>query len=95
MEPRWRAGIWLGRRWGSTVHYVWDPGDQTIHEVRAIQRRPASERWSLAEIQAATALPRVLRQGDASSVARDAVIEPAEAVADLPPPPPSGRRPNS
>eukprot|EP00969_Alexandrium_andersonii_P293458 12971411-Alexandrium_andersonii.AAC.1 len=57
--------------------------------------RPASERWSLAELQAATALPRVLHQGDASSAARGAIIEPAEAGADLPPPPPSGRRPNT
>eukprot|EP00969_Alexandrium_andersonii_P098468 4345576-Alexandrium_andersonii.AAC.1 len=73
MEPRWRAGVWLGRRWGSTIHYVRGPEDQSVREARAIQRRPASERWSLAELQAATALPRVLCQGDASSAARDAV----------------------
>eukprot|EP00969_Alexandrium_andersonii_P270343 11948990-Alexandrium_andersonii.AAC.1 len=72
MEPRWRAGIWLGRRWGSTIHFVWGPEDQSVHLVRAVQRRPASERWSLAELQAVTALPRVLRQGEASPAARDA-----------------------
>eukprot|EP00969_Alexandrium_andersonii_P240116 10599894-Alexandrium_andersonii.AAC.1 len=79
MEPRWRAGIWLGRRRGSTIHYAWGPEDQSAHEARAIQPRPASERWSLAELQAATALPRVLRQGGTSSAARGAVVEPAEA----------------
>ena len=24
MEPRWRSGIWLGRKWGSTIHVVFD-----------------------------------------------------------------------
>eukprot|EP00969_Alexandrium_andersonii_P229919 10154788-Alexandrium_andersonii.AAC.1 len=44
MEPRRRAGIWLGRRQGSTIHLAWGPEGQTAREVRAIQRWPASER---------------------------------------------------
>eukprot|EP00969_Alexandrium_andersonii_P189194 8359402-Alexandrium_andersonii.AAC.1 len=59
-----------------------------------MQRWPAPER-SLAELQAATALPAVLRQSVHSDAARGAVVEPAEAVADLPPPPLPGRRPSS
>ena len=40
LEPRWRAGVWLGRRWGTPTHQVFDAEDGQVHHVRAVQRRP-------------------------------------------------------
>ena len=51
LEPRWRPGMWLGRKWGSTAHLVWDAQGGEVREARAVHRRPAVDRWSLAEVQ--------------------------------------------
>ena len=47
VEPRWFTGVWLGRRWAGPTHFVFDVATKTVHEVRAVQRMPAGERWSL------------------------------------------------
>ena len=93
MEPRWRSGIWLGRKWGSTIHVVFDTEGGQVHEVRAVQRRPATERWSLAAVQAIETVPRILRRASADEAA-PVIIEPAEGIPDVPPPPPVNRGPN-
>ena len=38
LEGRWEEGIWLGRKWGSHIHYV-SLGREVV-ETRAVQRRP-------------------------------------------------------
>jgi hypothetical protein len=53
LEPRWRPGVWLGRRWGSATHRI-HAGCQVV-DARAVQRVPLAERWvadRLAEIRA-------------------------------------------
>ena len=47
MEPRWRPGIWLGRKWGYPAHIVYFAEDEQVHYARAAQRRPAADRWAL------------------------------------------------
>ena len=47
--------VWLGRRWGSSAHRVY--ADGRVFDVRAVQRRPAVERWSAAELAAVRATP--------------------------------------
>ena len=85
----------MGRRWGSPTHLVYDAEDQQMHEVRAIQRRPAAERWSLEALRAVTAVPHSLRgpatAGDAEPLE---VIPPAEGPDEIEPPAPTGRAPN-
>ena len=95
LEPRWRAGVWLGRRWGSCIHQVFDADDGQIHQVRAVQRRPITERWSLEAVQTVTAVPRVLRQpAEAGEPEPIVVLPPAEAPELQAPPAPPGRAPN-
>ena len=53
LDGRWELGTWLGRRWGSSVHRVHAHGK--VIEVRAVQRRPAPERWVAAELAAVRA----------------------------------------
>jgi len=55
MEARWREGIWLGRRWGTIDHLVFD-GEAAV-EARAVHRRPETERWDKGDIEKVTALP--------------------------------------
>ena len=33
MEPRWRPGVWLGRKWGSPTHIVYSAEDEQVHYV--------------------------------------------------------------
>ena len=80
VEPRRRFGVWLGRRWGGAQHVVFDAEDKVLHEsVRAIQRRPAGERWSLEAVQQVAAWPRLLDPEVAEPEAR---IIPEEAPRD-------------
>ena len=87
--------MWLGRRWALPIHLVVDAEDGLAHEVRAVQRRPLPERWSLEALQAVTAVPRVLRgpatAGDAVPIE---ILPPAERHEDVVPPAPMGRAPN-
>ena len=88
LEPRWRAGIWLGRRWGSSVHIVYDAQDGTVHHIRAVQRRPLPERWSLEAVQAAAAVPGMLRQpATAGEPEPLEILPPVEDPAQAVPPP--------
>eukprot|EP00969_Alexandrium_andersonii_P073052 3223319-Alexandrium_andersonii.AAC.1 len=54
----------------STIHLARGAQGQAARGVRSIQRRPASEHWWLAELQAATASSRVLRQSSREDGAR-------------------------
>ena len=55
LDARWQPGIWLGRKWGSPVHIVFANGK--VHEVRSIQRKPASERWDRTAVEAVSLYP--------------------------------------
>ena len=55
LDGRWREGTWLGRRWGSPVHFVYSDGK--VHEVRSIQRRPLPERWDRGAVEAVAVHP--------------------------------------
>jgi hypothetical protein len=44
LDARWADGIWLGRRWGTCHNRI--SVCREVFEVRAVQRRPADERWS-------------------------------------------------
>ena len=43
LEARWTEGLWLGRAWGTPHHRIGNT--ESIWEARAVQRRPASQRW--------------------------------------------------
>ena len=64
MKPQWRAGVWLGRQWGSSVHLVWDAQDSRVHSVRAVHRKPREQRWDRAAVEAVTARPGILKARD-------------------------------
>jgi hypothetical protein len=55
LDARWADGIWLGRRWGTCHHRI--SVGREVFEVRAVQRRPADERWNLPLLEAVLALP--------------------------------------
>jgi hypothetical protein len=55
LDARWADGIWLGRRWGTCHNRV--SLNREVFEVRAVQRRPAAERWNLEELEKVLALP--------------------------------------
>eukprot|EP00969_Alexandrium_andersonii_P129268 5712387-Alexandrium_andersonii.AAC.1 len=44
LNPRWEAGTWLGRRWGTASHIV-AASARVARSVRAVARRPLEERW--------------------------------------------------
>ena len=58
LEARWHDGVWLGRHWAGPTHYVFDPATKAVVEVRAAQRKPASERWRLEAVQSVCAWPK-------------------------------------
>ena len=55
LEARWEEGIWLGRTWGGITHLI--GVGREVKEVRAVQRRPKEERWSVARVQGLLATP--------------------------------------
>ena len=55
LDARWGAGVWLGKRWRSTEHYVGTP--QGVVKSYAIQRKPLEERWDAEAIEAITGTP--------------------------------------
>eukprot|EP00969_Alexandrium_andersonii_P258026 11409299-Alexandrium_andersonii.AAC.1 len=56
LHPRWESGIWLGRRRGAASRIV-AVSPTEVREVRAVARRPLSERWSRGELQNLRAVP--------------------------------------
>jgi hypothetical protein len=74
LDGRWELGTWLGRRWGSSVHRVHAHGK--VIEVRAVQRRPAPERWVAAELAAVRATPWLADPGPEADGAEPAVLQP-------------------
>ena len=89
LESRWKPGVWLGRRWGSNVHQVYDFNDEKVHEVRAIQRRPLEERWSREAVERVNVYPHLLQPAGGKEPLEEASIipdgddgpeEPPEAV---------------
>ena len=81
MEPRWRPGVWLGRKWGTPTHIVFSAEDGQVRYVRAVQRRPATDRWALEALQAVTAVPPALRLPATAGVPEPIEILPLEASA--------------
>jgi len=55
LETRWLDGIWLGKPWGAIDHLVYRDG--RIHEARAVQRKPITERWSRGEVEKVNVWP--------------------------------------
>ena len=55
LESRWEEGIWLGRKWGSMVHFI-GMGREVV-EARAVQRKPKEERWNKDLLQNLLASP--------------------------------------
>ena len=55
LDPRWSAGSWLARKWGTILHLV-AVGDKVL-EVRAVIRRPKVERWERTTLEAIRATP--------------------------------------
>ena len=45
LEPRWRVGVRLGRWWGSPLHLVFGADAGHVQHDRAVQLRPAADRW--------------------------------------------------
>ena len=43
LESHWMPGTWLGRRWGSDTHIIWN-GEKAL-EAFAVQRLPKENRW--------------------------------------------------
>ena len=70
IEARWRAGVWLGRVWASPVHWVYDPEDKCVREVRAVQRMPLADRWDREALQAVDVWPRRLEPAQEVGEAR-------------------------
>merc|ERR1712020_723758 len=60
LDARWEDGLWLGRRWGGVSHIVAAGPDEAV-EVRAVARRPLSERWSREEVAALAVVPWIWR----------------------------------
>ena len=55
LEPRWLPATWLGRRWGTHTHILWD-GTKAL-EAYAVQRRPKEERWNKEILEKISATP--------------------------------------
>ena len=55
LDPRWSAGTWLGRKWGTILHLV-AVGDKVL-EVRAVIRRPKVDRWERTILEGIRATP--------------------------------------
>ena len=91
LEARWKEGVWLGRLWCSPVHYVFDPETKTVKEVRAVQRMPLEERWSLEAVQAVSSWPRLL---DPEKEEEEAKILPSDAPVEEGPLPAERRQAN-
>ena len=47
--------MWLGRRWDTTHHRV--AGNDEVLDVRAVQRRPLTERWCRESLENVPAVP--------------------------------------
>ena len=86
LDARWEDGIWLGRRWGGITHIVVAGPDEAL-EVRAVMRRPLSERWSREELQAIRVAPWVWRAAGAPGADEAQVIPHVEPVPEAQPPP--------
>eukprot|EP00969_Alexandrium_andersonii_P336101 14855887-Alexandrium_andersonii.AAC.1 len=56
LNPRWESGVRLGRRWGTAAHIA-AVSPYEVREVRAVARRPLSERWSREALQELSAAP--------------------------------------
>ena len=93
LEARWAQGVWLGRRWGSTISRIHSQGE--VVDARAVQRVPAAERWSAAALSEVRATPWCVRPGAPDEDAPIVVLPPLPggAAAAAPPPEPLGYRP--
>jgi hypothetical protein len=55
-DSRWEAGIWVGKTETSEEHLVSTP-EAGVIRMRVIRRRPLSERWNVAELEAIRGAP--------------------------------------
>ena len=53
VEARWETGVWVGRRWGTPIHFV--SFNDRVVECRAVQRVPKADRWKRDAIDAVRA----------------------------------------
>ena len=85
LEARWCEGLWLGRHWTGSTHYIFDPATKTVKDVRAVQRVPVDERWSIEAAQSVSAWPRLLTPDAERAVEPEARVIPEDRPRDLPP----------
>ena len=55
LETHWLNGTWLGRRWGTYIHLIWN-GEKVV-EAYAVQRFPKEELWNKQLLEKVTAAP--------------------------------------
>jgi hypothetical protein len=56
LDSRWEAGIWVGKTETSEEHLV-STAEAGVIRMRVIRRRPLSERWSVADLEALRGAP--------------------------------------
>eukprot|EP00969_Alexandrium_andersonii_P337643 14923014-Alexandrium_andersonii.AAC.1 len=66
LNPRWESGTWLGRRWGTASHIVAASAHE-VRSVRAVARRPLTERWPREALQGLVSAPWAWRAEPASA----------------------------
>ena len=76
LETHWLPATWLGRRWGTYTHILWD-GAKTL-EAYAAQRRPKDERWNKGILEQITATP--WNWTPLTSSASNPMLYPAQAL---------------
>ena len=55
LEPRWREGVWLGKRWESDEHLISTP--EGVMKCRAIAQVPQNKRWSNEAVNSVRGVP--------------------------------------
>eukprot|EP00969_Alexandrium_andersonii_P137551 6083609-Alexandrium_andersonii.AAC.1 len=61
LNPRWRSGVWLERRWGTASRIV-AVSPLEVREVRAVARRPFGDCWPREALQELSAAPWMWRR---------------------------------
>jgi hypothetical protein len=87
LDPRWSEGVWLGRKWGTTIHRI-GVGD-VVREVRATQRRPLVERWCRDALSSIRATPWLNPAPADGGGAELPVLAPRVPTEEPAPPPPT------
>ena len=78
LEERWQEGIWLGKVWGTGECYI--ATQNGVVKARAIQRKPAADRWDPAAIGAVCGTPWKMKPDIAPSEVRVLPPRPQEEI---------------